>query len=701
MSALRPRLKNLGPWIGLAALLLVVLLYFWQPEFLEMMELKILDTHFRVRGPLPPGGEVVIAAIDEKSLEAFGRWPWPRSRLAELIDFLARARARVITLDIILSEPEENSELRALRSLRAEFSRSGLDRIPGKGPSFSESLRRREAQADHDAQMQAAMANAGNVILPVFFEFDPQRKASAPPEIENILSRHAVSVFTRYGDRQLFRFPRARVVTACIPSLSEQAWGMGHINMMADLDGVVRWELGAIEYQEEYIPSLALKSAAAYLRMGSQDLKIHFGEGMGLGDLRFPTDDHGRMLINYVGPTRTFPYYSIADILQGRISPSVFQDKVVLVGATALGIYDLRVTPFSLYFPGVEKHANTIDNLLHGRFLRSPSWMGLFDLLAVLSFGILLSWLLPRVRLWQGFLIAFACLIGLLGLAHLLFVSGKIWLRVLYPSLALLFCFAGVQSHRFLVEEGEKRRIRSAFQRYVPPAVVDEILSHPDKLKFGGEKRELTVLFSDIRDFTSYSERYPPEQVVEILNEYLTAMVEVIFRHQGTLDKFVGDEIMALYGAPIYYPHHAEAACLSALEMVAELERLHEKWKKEGREGFEIGIGINTGDMVVGNLGSSQLFDYTVIGDNVNLGARLEAINKNYQTRYHIILSESTYQQVRDRAQVRQLDAVKVKGKTRPVMIYELLGMNHARNGTASPGMGAPSSKDKDKEKAP
>ena len=678
MSSLRIRFKNPGLLIGLAALLGVILLYLLRLEFLEGIELKILDTHFRTRGPIAPRGEVVIAAIDEKSLESFGRWPWPRSRLSELIDFLSRAKARVVILDIILSEPDLNSELQALRSLREEFAQSGLGRIPGKARSFSQMLQEREAGADNDARMERSLAAAGNVILPLFFEFTSERSMRSIPEIDRIVSRHAIQAFTNYSDRQLFTFPQAREVTACIPPLSEKASGIGHINMMADIDGVVRWELCAIEYKEDYIPSIAFKAAATYLGLGSQDLKIDFGEGVSLGSIHIPTDDHGRMLINYLGPTKTFRYYSIADLLQGKISPSAFQDKIVLIGATAVGIYDLRVTPFSIHFPGVEKHANAIDNILHDRFLRSPAWMGLFDLAAILFFGVLLSWTLPKIRPWQALLLAFVCLIGLLAFAQYLFVSGKIWLRILYPSLAIVFCFAGVESHKFLIEEREKKRIRGAFQRYVPPAVVDEILSHPDKLKFGGERRELTVLFSDIRSFTSYSEKYPPEQVVEILNEYLSAMVDVIFRHQGTLDKFVGDEIMALYGAPIYYPDHAEKACLSALAMVAELERLRTKWKEEGKEGFEIGIGINTGDMVVGNLGSSQIFDYTVIGDNVNLGARLESINKNYQTQYHIIISESTYQQVRDKARVRELDLVMVKGKSKPVVIYELLGMNHS-----------------------
>jgi len=678
LPPLRIRLKNPGLLIGLAALLGIFLLYFLRLEFLESIELKILDTQFRTRGPIAPGGEVLIAAIDEKSLEAFGRWPWPRSRLSELVDFLSQAKARVVTFDIIFSEPDLNSELQALRSLREEFARSGLGRISGKVRSFSQRLQKREAEADNDARMQRSLASAGNIILPLFFEFSPEQTARSIPEIDRILSRHAIAAFTNYSDRQLFTFPQARGVTACIPPLSEKASGIGHINMMSDIDGVVRWELCAIEYKEDYIPSIAFKSAAAYLGMGTQDVRINFGEGMSLGPIHIPTDEHGRMLINYLGPAKTFRYCSIADMLKGKIPPSAFHDKIVLVGATAVGIYDLRVTPFSIHFPGVEKHANTIDNILHDRFLKSPAWMGLFDLAAILFFGILLSWSLPKVRPWHGFLLAFICLIGLLGVAYYLFVVGKIWLRILYPGLAIIFCLAGVESHKFLIEEREKKRIRGAFQRYVPPAVVDEILSHPEKLKFGGERRELTVLFSDIRGFTSYSEKYPPEQVVEILNEYLTAMVEVVFRHQGTLDKFVGDEIMALYGAPIYYPDHAEKACLSALDMVAELERLCAKWREEGKEGFEIGIGINTGDMVVGNLGSSQLFDYTVIGDNVNLGARLEAVNKNYQTQYHIIISESTYQEVRDRAQVRQLDEVMVKGKRKPVVIYELLGMDHS-----------------------
>jgi adenylate cyclase len=660
----------------MAILLGVVLLYFLRFEFLEVIELKLLDSHFRARGAMTPGEEIVIAAIDEKSIDEFGRWPWPRSKISELIDSLSDAKARVIAFDVIFAEPDANSELQVVRDLREQFVQLGLEKIPNRGGAFIESLRSHEEKADNDGRMQRSIAKAGNVILPLFFNFNPELTVRRAPEGERIVSRHAINVFTNYSDRHLFTFPRALGMTTCIPSLGEKALGMGHFNMMSDRDGVVRWELSAIEYKEDYIPSMAFKSAAAYLGVSKQDIKINFGEGFSIGPIRIPTDDHGRMLINYLGPSRTFKHYSVADILGGRVGRSIFQDKIVLIGATAVGVYDLRVTPFSIHFPGVEKHANSIDNILHERFLKSPAWMGLFDLVAILFFGILLSWALPKIRPLQGLGLAFSSLLGLLVFSQYLFASWHIWLRILYPSLAIASCSLGVESYKFLIEEKEKKRVRGAFQRYVPPSVVEEILSHPDKLKFGGEKRELTVLFSDIRGFTTYSEKVPPEQVVEILNQYLTAMVEVVFQNQGTLDKFVGDEIMALFGAPIPYPDHAEKACVTALGMVAELERLCAKWKTEGREGFEIGIGINTGDMVVGNLGSSQLFDYTVIGDNVNLGARLEALNKDYQTKFHIIISEATYQRVKEKALVRQLDSVLVKGKTRPVVIYELLGMD-------------------------
>jgi adenylate cyclase len=256
----------------------------------------------------------------------------------------------------------------------------------------------------------------------------------------------------------------------------------------------------------------------------------------------------------------------------------------------------------------------------------------------------------------------------------MMFLRG-LWLPLVYPSLAMALTFVGITVYRLLTEERQRLWIKRAFQRYVSPDVVDQLVDNPAALAFGGEVRDLTVLFTDIRDFTTYTERHPPQEVVHTLREYLTAMADQVIANKGTLDKFIGDAVMAIFGAPVRYPDHALRACRAALAMIDQLEKLQAKWVAEGREPFRMGIGINTGEMVVGNLGSEQLFDYTVVGDGVNLGARLESLNKEYSTKRHIIISESTYEAARDAIEVRRLGEVLVKGKTRPVVIYELLGL--------------------------
>ena len=257
---------------------------------------------------------------------------------------------------------------------------------------------------------------------------------------------------------------------------------------------------------------------------------------------------------------------------------------------------------------------------------------------------------------------------------HLAFVRG-LWLPLVYPSLAMGFAFLGITVYRLFTEERQRLWIKGAFQRFVSPEVVEQLVVNPAALQFGGEVRNLTVLFTDIRDFTTYTERHPPQEVVHILREYLTTMADQVIANQGTLDKFIGDAVMAIFGAPVPYPDHAEKACRAALAMIDELDKLQAKWASEDREPFRMGIGINTAEMVVGNLGSEQLFDYTVVGDGVNLGARLESLNKEYQTKRHIIISESTYEAAKDAIEVRRLGEVLVKGKTRPVVIYELIGL--------------------------
>jgi adenylate cyclase len=363
-------------------------------------------------------------------------------------------------------------------------------------------------------------------------------------------------------------------------------------------------------------------------------------------------------------------------VLARKVPEDALRDRIVFVGTTAAGTYDLRVTPVSPVLPGVEKHAAVAENLMTGRFLRRPDWIELVEAAAVLVLPFALAWLLPRLRPLPSFGAVLGCWGALFLGVHLAF-RGGLWLPLVYPTLAIGLTFVGITVYRLWTEERQRLWIKRAFQRFVSPEVVEQLVADPASLKFGGEVRTLTVLFSDIRDFTTYTERHQAQEVVQMLREYLTRMVDRILEHQGTLDKFIGDAIMALFGAPIPQDDHADRACRAALAMLDELDRLQARWISEGREPFRIGIGVNTGEVVVGNLGSEQLFDYTVVGDPVNLGARLESLNKEYQPKRPIIISEFTYAALRHKEafEVHRLGEVVVKGKTRPVTVYELRGL--------------------------
>jgi adenylate cyclase len=341
----------------------------------------------------------------------------------------------------------------------------------------------------------------------------------------------------------------------------------------------------------------------------------------------------------------------------------------VFVGATALATYDLRVTPVSPVFPGVEKHATVAANLLNGRSLRRPDWVALVEAAGVVLGPFVLAWLLPRLRPAVGIASGTLLLAAFFTAAHVAFRLG-VWVPVLYPLLSGVAGLMAITAFLYVTEERKRVGIKRAFQRFVSPEVVDRIANDPGALQFGGEVRPLTVLFSDIRDFTGYTERHAPQELVQLLREHFTRMVEQIHANQGTLDKFIGDAVMAIFGAPLSYPDHAERACRAALAMLAELEKLQAKWTAEGREPFRVGIGINTGEMVVGNLGSEQVFTYTAVGDGVNLAARLESLTKDFGT--SVIISEATYTAVRHAFHARFLGEVHVKGKVAAVKIYGL-----------------------------
>lgn len=677
--------------IGLLLTAVVIAVFFLKPSFLEIMELKALDLRFRLRGEIKPGPEVVIVAIDEKSLDQIGRWPWPRAVMSRIVEKLSHDGPRVIGFDIVFSEPEISADFARISSLQKEIEK--LDIGGDKLQKLRSIMERARREADHDRLLAEAMERSGRCVLGYFFHFTSKGLEHVAEEkfdqwLQNIrFSKYRGIKYAHDIDLRRISLQTAYAVESNIDVISAAARGAGYFNFHPDPDGTVR-RLGMIikyremvggeKEQDMVFPPLSVKVLEEYL---GAIFFFNINRG-GVGNLRIkdivvPTNEMGEMLINFYGPSRTFPQYSAADVVQDRVPPGTFKNKIVLIGPTAVGIYDMRTTPLDPVFSGVEIHANVLDNILHRRFIYCPQWMKYLEVLLILCFGIAMALALPRTKALGGILLALMLVaIFLFANYKWLFVQKGIWLNVVYPSLNLFLCYTGITVYHFMSEEKEKRKIKGAFQHYVTASVVNEMLKDPSKLKLGGDKKDLSVLFSDIRGFTTFSESIQPEMLVKLLNEYLTAMTDIIFQYEGTLDKYMGDAIMAIYGAPLPQQDHARRACLTALEMMDELRMIQIKWGKDGYPHLDIGIGINSGLMVVGNMGSERRFDYTVMGDSVNLGSRLEGLNKIYGT--NVIIGDETYERVKSSAACREIDLVRVKGKAQPVKIYELMAMDGA-----------------------
>jgi adenylate cyclase len=425
-----------------------------------------------------------------------------------------------------------------------------------------------------------------------------------------------------------------------------------------------------------------VQTVRLYYRLTNDATVLNFGDG-GVASIEFGSNvtvhpDHvSELMVNYNGPVRTYPYVSFADVALKKFPPGTFQNRIVLVGASATGIGDLRPTPFgSLDYPGVEIHANMIDSILNSHFLENRGTQVLVDLGFILLFGIPLGiWLAIAQPRWLIF--GFLLVVPFAGVIYWAFLHSW-WLNFIIPALFTLVPNVSLVSlYRVLVEEQEKRRVRGAFQQYVSPEVIRRVLDDPDKVK--PRKTPVTVLFSDIRGFTTISESLDAQELAVLLNGYLTEMTRIVFRHQGTLDKYIGDAVMAIWGAPFEEPEHPERACHAALSMLVRLGELQQEWRAQGRPVLEIGIGLNTGIASVGNMGSSLRYGYTAMGDTVNLSSRLEGLNKEYGTR--ILVSEATFREIRDPEIVfRELDLIRVKGKLQPVTIYEILSIEAAKN---------------------
>jgi adenylate cyclase len=628
-----------GFLLGLVSGVLVwVLANFVLPELFYSFEARTYDNRVITKiqdVPAQSIDEIVIIDIDGRSESELGRFQqWPRTYYPRIINFLNQGGAAAIGLDIIFVRDSRDPEA--------------------------------------DAAFVEATRAAGNVFNALYFEEEDSLnwRYRMYTEPEGFRWERFAYLFPEEITRH-FR-QEERIGNEFIELLNA-SHALGHVNFEGDVDGVVRKIHLFSNFNDHSYPALAFKMFLDLV--GVDSMEFNLGEDITLyseGEKiqQIPIDGQGNMLINYVGGFKTFRYISFYDVLEQRLPAEYFQNKIVLVGTSLPGLFDLRSAPFNPNFPGVEIHANILYTLLSGRFVIHMDAGTTLLMLALIGavIGLIIVFLPP---LWSIIVIVVA------GAAHMLiaysvFLDSNLWIPIVTPVITLIITFATVYLYKYITEERGKKFIKDTFSYFVTQSVVEELLANPDKIKLGGEKKECTVFFSDVAGFTTIAEQLTPEALVRLLNDYLTEMTNIVFKYDGMLDKYEGDAIMAVFGAPISHPDHAYKACAAALEMQEQLVKLRELWGKQGRPQLHARCGINSGQMVVGNMGSEDRFDYTVMGDAVNLGARLEPANKQYRTK--IMIGEQTRKLAGDLIIVRGLDLLRVKGKTEPVKVYELLG---------------------------
>jgi len=604
----------------------IILQLIFVSEIWNNFEKKIYDLGFQLRGKKEISNDIVIVSIDDATFGAMDiTWPFPRIYYNTMIENLQKAGAKYIIFDL---EFTESSDLSA------------------------------------DILLAETAAKYDNVIFS-----------------GKIISENR----TKYEKNQLL---------APIPEIIDKQLPWGIVNIFLDNDNFVRQYTLYQNFNKKKYYSIGIKLLLKIKEINNYTTKngiLENNQILQIKDIIIPKFSEETCLINYYGPVNTFQRISFSDVIDDsttvlngfdfnafyeHLSSDTFKDKIVLIGATAAELHDNFSTPFfkgAELMPGVEIHANFIEMCLNNDFISKYSYLKFFiiQILILIFLSIMNSFIKPSISIFPNILFFIGSFVG----SYYILTTNKISFPTFeIPALIFFIYFTYLILH-YIKTSNERKQIKIAFKHFLAPEIVNELLAHPEKLEYGGSQQVISVLFSDIRSFTTYTESHSPKETVSILREYLTAMVGIIIKYGGNLDKFVGDEIMALFGTPIPKEDHALTSCKVALDMVDELKNLHEKWNREGKDKFDIGIGISSGVATVGNLGSEQIFDYTAIGDTINLGARLEELNKEYETEKKIIISEFTYEMVKEKVVAHFLDEVKVKGKNISVKIYELIGL--------------------------
>jgi adenylate cyclase len=641
--------------------------------FLTQFDNFIYDARLKLTMPGGVDPRIVILDIDEKSLGEIGRWPWSRNVLADLMNKLFdKYGVAVVGFDVVWAERDTSSGIDTLDSL----ARSDLKEVP----AFQQAYRDLRARLDNDGLFAKAIKDRPVVLGYYFNAEDNAVKVNAIPD--PVLPRGT------FSGRNI-NFESGKGFTGNLPAYQKSAAGAGHFNPKVDEDGVSRRVPMLLEYDGAYYEPLSLAVVRTYIGLTTgQFPKVEPGypperflqkgyaglEWIKVGPLSIPVDDAANALIPYRGGKSSFPYLSLGDVIKDRIKPEQLRGKIALVGTTAPGLKDLRSTPVDSVYPGVEIHANLIAGMLDKEIKHKPPFMLGAEVVLLIIGGVALALLIPMLSaLWA----TVAAAVGfwlIVGFNLAVWTQADMVLPLASSVLMIATLYTMNMAYGYFVESRSKRQFTELFGQYVPPELVDKMAEDPRKYNMEPRSAELTILFSDVRGFTGISEALKPDELREYINEYLTDMSNIIrVKYKGTLDKYIGDAIMAFWGAPVDDPQHARNGVLAAIEMQRECKVLNERFAARGWPPCNIGVGVNSGMVRVGDMGSEVRRAYTAMGDPVNVASRLEARTKYYGA--GVLVGEATRSIVKD-VVFKEIDRIKVKGKEQPVTIYEPVGLD-------------------------
>jgi adenylate cyclase len=627
-------------------------------EFMQRIEGLVYDLRYNATLPdvTPVDNRIVIVTLDEKSLAKEGHWPWPRDKVAAMTDIMMDGGAAVVGYDILFTEPQLNTANMVKQKLDKVSDRALLQRLNALSPDF-----------DYDKKLADSFRGRDVVLGYTFHNQEAKQEGGLPAPIASQSEL----------DWDIGIIKSMPSYTASLPVLSDAAATTAFLTTFRDPDGILRRTPLVIRYGDKLYSSFALEMAKTYFlldkiqintsKVGAQRVPDYIS----LGSVHIPVDEFGQAIIPYRGASPAFHYVSASDVLSRNFAPGLFANKIVIVGATALALGDVVATPVQSIYPGVEVHASLLSGILDANFPAKPSWATGVNFVVTATLGVLMAVLMPWLSPVFLVLVGGVVIGGLVGVNTWFWHEQNLVFQVVLPMLLIMTLTIMNLAYGFLIETRQRGELKSIFGQYVPPQLVDMMTQAPDQhLSMESESRELTVLFADIRNFTAIAEMLEPGDLKALLNQFFGHMTRLIFQYQGTIDKYVGDMIMAFWGAPVNYGEHAQPAVLAALDMLQLVEKLKPEFTAQGLPEISIGIGLNSGMMSVGDMGSEYRRAYTVIGDSVNLASRLEELTKYYGV--GIVTSEYTVAQL-EGIVCRKLDRVMVKGKTSAVEVYEPL----------------------------